>query len=128
MSPTKKDRKIQSVSGRSFQSKPAVGRLGAGQFAAVIGAALHQEYGGTHAAVKTIVGLTGANERAVKNWFDARNGPSGEFLIALCRHSDQVLEAVLVLAGRPELVTANNLINVKEKLREMLDLIDALER
>jgi hypothetical protein len=31
--------------------------------------------------VKTVVGLTGANERAVKNWFQAKNGPSGEFLM-----------------------------------------------
>jgi len=27
-----------------------------------------------------------------QEWFEAKNGPNGEFLIALCRHSDQVLE------------------------------------
>jgi hypothetical protein len=50
-----------------------------GRFPGAIAAALHREYGATHAAVKTVVGLTGANERAVKNWFKAKNGPSGEF-------------------------------------------------
>ena len=36
----------------------------------------------------------------MKNWFDAKNGPSGEFLIALCAHSDEVLETFLLMAGR----------------------------
>ena len=54
--------------------------------------------------MKTVVGLTSANERAVKNWFQAKNGPSGEFLIALCRHSDHALETVLLMSGREEQV------------------------
>src|SRR5437867_750211 len=58
MSFTKKDRRIRSISGITFPS---------GSFAGAIAAALHREYGATHAAVKTVVGLTGANERAVKN-------------------------------------------------------------
>ena len=85
MSLTKKDRINRSVSGTTFPPK---------RFADAIAAALRREYGGTHAAVKTVVALTGANERAVKNWFDAKNGPSGEFLIALCAHSDEVLRDV----------------------------------
>ena len=42
-----------------------------GGFADAIAGALRREYGATHAAVKIVVDLTGANERAVKNWFDA---------------------------------------------------------
>jgi hypothetical protein len=125
MSPTNRDRKIQAGSGRSFPAGD--GRLGASAFAAAIAAALRRDYGGTRGAVKTIVGLTAANERAVKNWFEGRNGPSGEFLIALCRHSDEVLETVLILAGRTDLLTAKKFADAKGKLREMLAIIDDLE-
>jgi hypothetical protein len=117
MSLTKNDRKIQSHFGKMFPSE---------SFAEAIAAALHREYDQRHAGVKTVVTLTGANERAVRNWFDAKNGPNGEFLIALCRHSDQVLDTVLVLAGRTEHVRARNLVGLTDKLREMLRLLDEL--
>ena len=127
MSPTDEDRKIQSDSRTTFQPSSSTGRMGAGAFAAAVASALQKEFGGTHGAIKRVVGLTAANERAVKNWFEGRNGPSGEFLILLCRHSDQVLETVLLLAGRTELVTAKKLVDAKGKLREMLILIDEIE-
>jgi hypothetical protein len=73
------------------------------------------------------VALTGANERAVRNWFDAKNGPNGEFLIALCRHSDQVLETFLLLAGRTAHVKAKKIVEAKQKLREILTLVSELE-
>lgn len=128
MSPTKKDRNFRSVSGRSFRVASGGGRLGAGGYAHAIASALHKEYGGTHAAVKIVVEKTGANARAVKNWFDAKNGPSGEMLIALCRHSEEVLETVLQLAGHQELITAKQLVHAKEKLRDLLAFIDQLEQ
>jgi hypothetical protein len=119
MSFTKKDRKVRSISGITFPS---------GTFAGAIAAALRREYGGTHAAVKTVVGLTGANERAVKNWFDAKNGPSGESLVALCRHSDAVLETFLLMAGRQEQVDAKRIVAAMAKLRELLGFLDDLQR
>lgn len=82
----------------------------------------------THAAIKTVVALTGANERAVKNWFDAKNGPSGEFLIALCSHSDEVLETFLVMAGRTQHVQANKVVEATNKLREILVVLDTLQQ
>jgi hypothetical protein len=118
MSLTKKDRIDQSISGTSFPS---------GRFAAAIAHALHHEYGATHAAVKTVVGLTGANERAVKNWFEARNGPSGESLITLCRHSDEVLETFLLMAGRGEQVKAKKIVDATKGLRDLLRLLDELQ-
>ncbi|MBN8995396.1 MAG: hypothetical protein J0H94_09225 [Rhizobiales bacterium] len=127
MSRTKKDRKIQPNSGRTFPAGGGDGRMGAGGFAAAIAAALRREYGGTRTAIKTIATLTGANERAVKNWFGGHNGPSGEFLIALCRHSDQVLETVLLLAGRDELVTAKKFADAKGTLRRMIAMLDDME-
>ena len=68
MSPTKKDRKIQSNSGNNVlrDSGP---RLGAAGFAAAISEALHREFDGNSSAVKSIAALTSANERAAKNWY-----------------------------------------------------------
>jgi len=36
----------------------------------------------------------------VRNWFEGKNGPSGENLMALIRYSDAVLAMVLQLSGR----------------------------
>lgn len=125
MSPTQKDRKLQSESGRSI---PLPGDEGdPPSFSELIAEALRRQYGGTPAAVKTVVRLTRANERAVKNWFDAKNGPSGENLVSLLRHSDEVLETVLALAGRQDLIVARKLTGAREKLKEMLAMIDDLQ-
>lgn len=99
--------------------------MGSAAFAAAIAGALRRDFpvGG----VKTVAGLTLANERAVKNWFDGRNAPSGEFLVMLCRHSDQVLETFLTLSGRPGLVSAKKLVDARLKLREMLAILDEME-
>jgi len=120
------DRKVQSVRGRTF---PPDGRerLGAGRFAQEISAALRLDYGDTHSAVKTIVGLTGANKRTAKNWLEAQNGPNGESLVALCRHSDQVLATVLALAGRERILRIKALVDARSKLREILLLLDQLD-
>ena len=118
MSLTKKDRKIRSFSGIAFPP---------GRFAEAMATALQREYGATHAAVKTVVSLTGANERTVKNWFAAKNGPGGEFLVALCRHSYEVLETFLAMAGRESHVKATKIVDATNKLREILVLLDELQ-
>jgi hypothetical protein len=63
----------------------------------------------------------------VRNWFAGNNGPNGENLVELVRHSEEVLETVLQLAGRHDLVTARKLAGAREKLREMLEMIDDLQ-
>ena len=118
MSLTKTDRKSRSSAGKTLHAE---------RFADAISKALHREFDHTHAAIKTVVALTGANERAVRNWFEAKNGPNGEFLIALCRHSDQVLETLLILAGRTEHVRARQIVAAKQKLLELLTLVNQLE-
>jgi hypothetical protein len=118
MSLTKSDRQSRSSAGKTLHSE---------RFADAIARALHREFDHTHAAIKTVVALTGANERAVRNWFDAKNGPNGEFLIALCRHSDQVLETFLLLASRTEHVRARQMVAAKQKLLEILTLVNELE-
>jgi hypothetical protein len=77
--------------------------------------------------VKAVVALTGANERAVRNWFEGKNGPSGEHLIGLARRSNAVLEAFLVLAGRERVLTAKLVVDAKDKLIEILERIRQLE-
>ena len=128
MSFPKKDRKIRSVSGKVFpDAARSHAKTGTYSFSATIATALRRAYGPTHAAVKSVVACTGANERAAKNWLDGRNGPSGEHLIELLRHSDEVLEAVLRLAGRERILTAKRLADARDKLVEMVALLAALD-
>lgn len=125
MSPTQKDRKVRSDSGRSFLQRTPVEPEPS--FAEAVADALRREFGGTPGAVKKVVRLTRANERAVRNWFEAKNAPSGENLVTLMRHSDEVLEAVLRLADRQDLVAARKLSAAREKLQEMLAMIDDIQ-
>jgi hypothetical protein len=118
MSLTTNDRKNRSISGKTLHAE---------RFSDAIARALHREFDSTHAAVKTVVALTGANERAVRNWFEGKNGPNGEFLIALCRHSNQVLDTFLLLAGRTDHLKARKVVEAKQKLREILVLLNELE-
>jgi hypothetical protein len=81
--------------------------IGSADFARAIAEALRKDFGETHASVKTVVALTKANERAVKNWFSAKNGPTGRHLIDLVRSSDDVLETVLRLSGTSDLIASS---------------------
>jgi hypothetical protein len=98
MSLTKKDRSFRSDDGNTFP--PAAAGQGDTTFAVGMAAALRRAYGGRHSAVKLVAGAVGANQRAVRNWFDAKNGPSGEHLVRLVRHSDEMLDSFLALAGK----------------------------
>jgi hypothetical protein len=124
MSPSEMDRKIRTSCRKDI---PNPIRVAKDQFARVIADALHRDFGDTHAAVKIVVGLTNANERAVKNWFDAKNGPTGEHLVDLVRISDEVLHAVLILAGRHDLVVAKRLADSKLLLTKMIKLVCELQ-
>jgi hypothetical protein len=123
MSLTKKDRKIQIDSGKTILEFDISGPLSSSKFATIVADALHREFGGTNAAVKIVVGFTQANERAVKNWFTAKNAPDGAHLVALARHSDAVLETFLLLAGRKDLLTAKIFGDTRDKVQQMLQLL-----
>ena len=90
-----------------------------------IAAALHRELEGTHRAVKTTMRWTGASERTAKNWIAGSHGPSGEHLISLMRHSDEVLAGLLSLAGREEAAATMRWVEVRGRLKTALQLIDA---
>jgi pyocin large subunit-like protein len=96
------------------------------KYPAAIAAALRAELGNSHQAVKTVMRWTGANERTVKNWLAGRWGPRGEHLLALLRHSNAVLEVVLLLAGREEIIAGKALLDARNALANMLALIDSL--
>ena len=99
-----------------------------GSFSLAIAYALKCELGSTHQAVKIIMRWTGAGERTVKNWMAGISGPSGQHLVDLIRHSDNVLEVLLVMAGRQQIIAAHNLIEVRDKLAETVAQIDVLMR
>ncbi len=128
MSFRKKGRKFRPVSGKTFPR--ASGRVAASygsEFRAVIAETLRDTFGGTRMSVKTVMAYTGAGERTVKNWFEGKNGPNGENLVELVRHSDEVLEALLLMAGREDILAGKLLVDGRDKLIEMLEIIDQLQ-
>ena len=128
MSFRNKGRKFRPISGKTFPS--ASGNVAASdsyKFAAVIAEALHDAFGGTRMSVKTVIAYTGAGERAVKNWFEGKNGPNGENLVRLVHHSDEVLEAFLLMAGREDILAAKLLVDARDKLVEILAMIEQLQ-
>ena len=128
MSFRKKGRKFRTVSGKSFP-KPSgnVAESDGYQFAAVIAETLRETFGGTRMSVKLVMAHTGAGERTVKNWFQGKNGPNGKNLVELVRHSDEVLEAFLLMAGREDILAGKRLVIARDKLVEMLEIIDQLQ-
>ncbi len=111
--------------GKSFPGSPRTARQGI-NYVSVIAAGLRKELGDTHRAVKTVMRWTGANERTVKNWLAGRYGPNGEHLIRLFRHSDEVLDAFLRLAGREQAIATKKLVIARAALVEVLAQIDLI--
>lgn len=62
----------------------------------------------------------------MKNWFAGRYGPSGEHLVALARHSDEVLGMFLAMAGREELMVATKLAAAEQAIEELLAAVRRL--
>jgi hypothetical protein len=125
MSLTEKDRKFQTKSGNSFP--PGSATPSGPAFAAAIAAALTRAYGGRHSAVKVVAGAVGANERAVRNWFEAKNGPSGEHLLRLISHSDEMLDSVLTMAGKKEITAGVQIAIARAALERALAEVAKLE-
>ena len=96
------------------------------RYASAIATALVEELGKTHRAIKTVMFWTGASERTVKNWFAGISGPSGEHLIEIVRHSDAVFAVVLLLAGRDQAIAAKKLVDARDTLAAMLEIIVGL--
>ncbi len=111
MSFRKKGRKFRPVSGKTFpRSSGTAAEFDGYEFTAIIAGTLRETFGGSHSSVKTVMTYTGAGERTVKNWFEGKNGPNGENLVGLVRHSDEVLEAFLLMAGRGDILAGKLLV------------------
>jgi len=54
------------------------------------------------------------------------SGPSGQHLVDLIRHSDDVLAVLLILAGRQHVVAVQKLVDVRNKLAETIEQVDAM--
>ena len=106
--------------------KENVGGQTNGCFAEEIASALKRSLGDSRAGAKTVAAWTGANEKTVKNWFSGAYGPSGVHLIALARHSDEVLTTFLSMAGRKDLMVAVKLATAEEAIADLLDAVRQL--
>ena len=71
--------------------------------------------------------LTATNECTVHNWFEGKNAPSGENLIVLIRHSDAVLETVLGLSRRSELLVVGKLDSLRTQLEQIVVALGELK-
>jgi len=124
----KKGRKIRTVSGKTFsRSSGTVPESDGYDFTTVIAETLREAFGGTARSVKTVMAYTGAGEHTVKNWFEGKSAPNGENLVELMRHSDEVLEVLLMIAGREDILAGKLLVDARDKLVEMLEIIDQLQ-
>jgi hypothetical protein len=94
------------------------------EFSEMIAVALRNELGATRQTIKTIMGWTGASERTVKNWLAASHGPSGEHLVQLARHSDEIFELFLLMAERKPVVTTVTLMRLRSHLEQTIERLD----
>jgi hypothetical protein len=92
-------------------------------FAMKIAAALQAELKDQNSRAKLVAGWTGANERTVKNWMLGRYGPCGRHLVVLARHSDQVLNAILSMADRRDLLLTQNVEDLRRRVAEMAAIV-----
>jgi len=97
-----------------------------GSYPLAVAYALKCELGSTHQAIKIIRRWTGAGERTVKNWLAGTSGPSGQHLVDLIRNSDDVLTVLLILAGRQQVVAAQRLVDLRNKLAETIEQVDTI--
>jgi hypothetical protein len=87
--------------------------------AELVAAALRQDYGDLPSAVKQIGLRTGANLRAIKNWYEARHAPSSGHLLTLARSSPSLLKLVLKQVGGDDLFDAFQLLGGHGPTRQM---------
>jgi hypothetical protein len=85
-------------------------------YATELAAALRREMRKRRASAKIVMHWTDASERTVKAWLGGISIPSGEHLVALMRHSDEVFVTVLRLSKRLDGERAGHLDDVRRHL------------
>ena len=113
--------------GKSFPKRGAGGgsdfSLDDHVFAMRIASALVSELKDRNSRAKLVAGWTGANERTVKNWISGRYAPCGRHLVVLAQHSDQVLNAILLMADRQDRFLGGNVEDLRQKVLELTAII-----
>jgi hypothetical protein len=113
--------------GKSFPKKGGDGgsnfSLDDHAFAMKIASALRSELMDRSSRAKLVAGWTGANERTVKNWISGRYAPSGRHLVVLAQYSDQVLNTILSMADRQDLLFAGKAEDLRRKVIELAAII-----
>jgi hypothetical protein len=92
-------------------------------FAMKIGSALKAELKDRNSRAKLVASWTGANERTAKNWILGRYAPCGRHLMVLAQHSDHVLNAILTMSNRQELLFAGKVEDLRRRIFELAALI-----
>jgi hypothetical protein len=92
-------------------------------FAMKIASALKPELKDQNSRAKLVAGWTGANERMVKNWILGRYAPCGRHLVVLAHHSDQVLNAILLMADRLDRLLGEKVEDLRRKVLELAAII-----
>jgi hypothetical protein len=92
-------------------------------FAMKIALALKSELKDRNSRAKLVAGWTGASERTVKNWISGRYAPCGRHLVVLAQHSDQVLNAILSMADRQDLLLVPKVDDLRRKVFELAAII-----
>ncbi|MGI4748209.1 MAG: hypothetical protein ACRYFY_19515 [Janthinobacterium lividum] len=126
MSFAQKGRKVRSGNRTTFPHDGDGTIQTPSTFTSEMSSLLRRAYGGRHAVIKVVASAIGANERAVKNWFDGKNGPNGENLLRLVVHSDAMLIGFLAMAGKQSLVVSLELDRVEIALEVALSEIRRL--
>jgi hypothetical protein len=98
----------------------------ANRFAMEIAAALQRASVESGLQIKTVAGWTGANERTVKNWFSGQYGPSGEHLLVLARHSHEVLNTMLAMMERRDLLVKQEIVEIEQRIARLTVLVQEL--
>jgi hypothetical protein len=110
--------------GKSFQKRGGDGNnLDDQAFAMKIASGLHSELKDHNSRAKSVAGWAGAHERTVKNWILGRYAPCGRHLVVLAQHSDAVLNAILSMADRQDLLIAQKVEDLRRKVFELAALI-----
>lgn len=85
---------------RGQSEMPAAVALSTNAYTGSLAEVIRGAFGG---CAKKIAMIAGCNPRAAENWLQARNAPSGPYLIALMRESEELTAEILRLAGRSDL-------------------------
>lgn len=93
-------------------------RMTEAELAQLVASALRHDYGDLPSAVKQIGLQTGANLRAIRNWYEGRHAPSSMHLLRLAKSSPQILQLVLQQIGGEELADAFSILAVRHESKE----------